>query len=91
VNTLTQIIHVQEEHTLPLAGERRLRLGEIVSLQGGKFRVRFVNECRAFCTPTARKVVEIIDRFGKRKTFKVRQSAGVSISPFITAEEGGEK
>lgn len=64
------------------AGQARLlRRGSVVRLEGRRYRVAMVNDCRAYCVPCERETRTVIDRTtGQARQFSAC-GRGVSISP----------
>lgn len=60
---------------------RLLRRGSVVRLEGRRYRVAMVNDCRAYCVPCERETRTVIDRTtGQARQFSA-SGRGVSISP----------
>jgi hypothetical protein len=58
----------------------RLRVGDVVELQGREHVVEMCNSTRAHCVPLARKEVAIETRFGRKVSFTTAEN-GLDISP----------
>lgn len=73
-----------------------MKRGDRFTLAGLRYRVAYVNACRAHCVATTKETRTITAKDGASRTFKVKRRTTLDISPnadaaTITAVLGGAK